>query len=113
MATGKGTYPVGTAILKEKLQPVAAPNQPPANPAPSANNKANGPPAPQYTTELFTGMLKREAGYNPAGGDWEYFVISGDANKLLARGKIDSCIDCHQAYKSTDYVTRAYMPPGK
>lgn len=113
MATGKGAYPVGTVILKEKMLSVAVPNQAPANQAPNANNKAHGPPAPQYTTALFTGMLKREMGYNTAGGDWEYFVVNGDAKKLLARGKIDSCIDCHQAYKETDYVTRAYMPSGK
>lgn len=106
MTSGKGIYPVGTAILKEKLKPTEALNR-------SARNLPNAPPQQNYSTELFTGMLKREAGYNPDGGDWEYFVVSGDANKLLARGKIDSCIDCHQSYKATDYVTRAYMPAGK
>ena len=28
---------------------------------------------------------------------------------VLARGRIDSCIECHQQYAATDYVTRAYM----
>ncbi len=112
MATGKGTYPVGAVILKEKLHLAAGANPPAANQPPNAyNTKASA--SPRDTTELFTGMLKREAGYNPPGGDWEYFVVSGDARKLLARGKIDSCIDCHEPYKATDYVTRAYMPREK
>lgn len=98
MESGRGIYPVGTVILKEKqLIQVKAAN---------SNDAAPAVVQPQ----LFTGMLKREAGYNPECGDWEFFVVDGAATKLQARGKIDSCSACHQEYKQTDFVTRAYMP---
>ena len=83
---GKGTYPEGTVVLKEKFS--------------DADGKK---------TELFTAMVKRAKGFNPEGGDWEYFVISGDAKKITQSGKIQSCIDCHDSYQATDYVTRDYM----
>jgi hypothetical protein len=83
---GKGTYPVGAIVLKEKFSDETA-----------------------KTTELFTAMVKREKGFNPEAGDWEYFVISGDTKKIEQRGKIESCINCHESYQSTDYVTRDYM----
>jgi len=111
MTTGQGVYPVGSVILKEKMRTLGAVNPAADN---TANNRPNAAPArTNYTTDLYTGMLKREPGYNPECGDWEFFIVSGDAKKLLARGKIDSCSECHQAHKSTDYVTRAYMPVGK
>ncbi|HWC58120.1 MAG TPA: cytochrome P460 family protein [Verrucomicrobiae bacterium] len=86
LKNGKGIYPVGTVVLKEKFSD------------PSATN-----------TELFTAMVKRDKGFNPASGDWEYFVLSGDAKKIEQRGKIESCMNCHDAYESTDFVTRDYM----
>ena len=108
LTSGKGVYPLGSAIIKEKLRTLGEANAAPGN---APNNRANAAPARKhYTTELFTGMLKREAGYNPECGDWEFFIVSGDSKKLLARGKIDSCMACHQSHKSTDFVTRAYMP---
>lgn len=84
---GRGVYPEGTVVLKEKL----------------SDEKGK-------TTELFTGMVKREKGFNPDGGDWEYFVLSADAKKIMQRGKIESCMNCHDSYQETDYITRVYMP---
>ncbi|HXB59867.1 MAG TPA: hypothetical protein VNU95_09890, partial [Candidatus Acidoferrales bacterium] len=59
--------------------------------------------------ELFTGMIKREVGYNPECGNWEFFTLPGDASKISARGKIQNCMECHKAYKSSDFVTKAYV----
>jgi Cytochrome P460 len=78
-------FPVGTIILKEKF--------------PTMDAKA---------AELYTGMLKREKGYNPKAGDWEFFVLTGDRNAVTARGRIDSCMDCHQQYAKSDFVTKRY-----
>ena len=78
-------FPVGTMILKEKFP----------------NMDAKVP-------ELYTGMLKREQGYNPKAGDWEFFVLTGDRNAVTARGRIDSCMDCHQQYAKSDFVTKQY-----
>jgi Zn-finger protein len=81
----KRVYPLGTLVLKEKT------------------THADG-----SGTELFTGMLKREAGYNPEGGDWEFLVLSGDATTITARGKIASCLDCHSRHQKTDYLTESW-----
>jgi len=85
MVSGKGTYPRGAVIVKSKL-----------------TREKNGDPV------LFTTMRKREAGYDPRHGDWEYAVLDGRSKRVLARGRIESCISCHRKYASTDYVTRAY-----
>lgn len=82
---GKGTYPVGTLIVKEKCRDKEFQH-----------------------TELFTAMLKREVGYNPAAGDWEFLVLDREA-RLSANGKIDSCMECHQRFQQTDYVSRVYL----
>jgi hypothetical protein len=83
-------FPVGTIVLKEKF----------------AAAEAKSP-------ELYTGMLKREKGYNPKCGDWEFFTLTGDRKAITARGRINSCMDCHQQYAKSDYVTRRYknVPP--
>lgn len=84
LETGRTGYAVGSIILKEKLL-----------------NDSD--------TELFTGMLKRKPGYNPDCGDWEFFVVSGDAKNVVARGRIESCMECHKAYPETGFVVRDYL----
>lgn len=86
LKTGKGTYPVGTLILKEKFKDAAG-----------------------KVTDFFTGMRKRETGYNPDAGDWEYFLLEGQGDQVIARGKIASCIDCHANFADTDFVSRRYL----
>ena len=85
MKTNNALFPRGTVILKEKF----------------SNAKGE-------STELFTGMLKREAGFHPRCGDWEFFTLSSDAQQVTARGKLTSCVNCHIEYRASDYVTRNY-----
>ncbi len=80
-------FPAGTVIVKEKL----------------ATRDAAAP-------ELLTAMLKREAGYDPGGGDWEYMVLDGAGRGVRARGRLESCRACHQAEAGTDFVSRNYLP---
>jgi hypothetical protein len=80
-------FPAGTLIVKEKL------------PARDAEEP-----------ELLTAMLKHESGYDPEGGDWEYFVLDGRGREVRARGRLESCRACHQAYPHTDFVSRNYLP---
>ena len=81
-------FPVGSMIVKEKLG------------------------SPDSTTpEVLTAMIKREPGYNPESGDWEYLVLDGPASKIVQQGKLARCSGCHQAYKQSDFVTRTYLPP--
>ncbi|MFM8571689.1 MAG: cytochrome P460 family protein [Pirellula sp.] len=86
MQAGKGEYPEGSWLIKSKL-------------ATRKSTKA----------ELLTVMQKMPAGYDPQHGDWKYSVIDGRTQREIASGRIESCIDCHASYQSTDYVTRTYM----
>ena len=54
-------------------------------------------------------MRKMAAGYDPEHGDWEYAVLDGTNKRVLSRGRIDSCIECHRHYAETDFVTRSYL----
>lgn len=80
-------FPQGSIVIKEKLtKPTSA------------------------TPELLTVMFKRERGYNPDSGDWEYMVIDGTGKSVQARGKLENCQSCHLMDKDTDYISRAYLP---
>jgi hypothetical protein len=85
MRTWNGVFPEGAIVLKEKF------------------SDAGG-----TKTELFTGMIKRETGYNPECGDWEFFTLPGNASTISERGKIQNCMDCHVEYKDSDFVTKSY-----
>lgn len=80
-------FPVGAVIVKEKVA-------------------AGRPDAP----ELLTVMIKREAGFNPDMGDWEFMAASGDGTKIEARGRLQNCQACHASMKETDFIYRSYMP---
>jgi hypothetical protein len=82
----KPVFPLGSLIVKEKL------------------------PSPDSTSpELLTVMRKREKGYSPEAGDWEYLVLDGAGEKIQARGRLENCRSCHQQWKETDYVSRVYF----
>lgn len=79
-------FPVGTVIVKEK----------------HATEKSKTP-------ELLTVMIKRDKGFNPEGGDWEYLVADGTASEVSDRGKLSTCMACHEERKAKDYVFRPYV----
>ena len=82
----KPQFPEGSVIVKEKLS------------SPSSK-----------TPELLTVMIKRENGFNPENGDWEFMVVDGGATKI-EQGKLESCQTCHQAMPKTDFIFRSYLP---
>ena len=86
MRTGQGQYPVGTVIVKQKF----------------ADDQGT-------ETELFTVMRKMADGYDSENGNWEYSTVDRSAKNVLSRGRLESCINCHNAYEKTDYVTREYL----
>lgn len=57
---------------------------------------------------VLTGMVKRGEGYDPANGDWEYYMWDGPTGDLVANGKLENCISCHSAANGdgggADYV---------
>lgn len=79
-------FPVGSVIVKEKLS--------------SVNSQ---------TPELLTVMIKQQAGFNPASGDWEYMVLDGAGAKVEGRGDLQNCQACHVANQKTDYIFRTYL----
>jgi hypothetical protein len=83
----KPRFPIGSLVVKEKLDTRDSPEP-----------------------ELLTAMYKREAGYDPEGGDWEYLVLDGRGKEVRARGKLESCRACHQAEAATDFISRNYLP---
>ncbi len=58
---------------------------------------------------LYTLMKKREPGYNPTVGDWEFSVVSGNGTQLEAIGKLENCQSCHISKKDSDFVFRPYV----
>jgi hypothetical protein len=90
------TFPVGSLILKEKL------------PALPVDASTSGEVTAGATPELFTGMLKREKGYWPEHGDWEYFTLDGALSRVTSRGKLASCAKCHNDVPEQDFVFRDY-----
>ena len=80
-------FPVGTVIVKEKL---SSPDS--------------------QTPELLTVMIKREKGFKPEVGDWEFMTVDGEATKVTSRGKLENCKACHLDYEQNDFVTRKYLP---
>ena len=79
-------FPVGTVIVKEKLST-------PDSTAP----------------ELLTVMIKREKGFNPEVGDWEFAALNGEGTEVNAKGKLQSCQACHIGYQKNDYISRIYL----
>jgi hypothetical protein len=61
------------------------------------------------TTILYTIMRKRESGYNPSVGDWEFSVVKADGSTIEASGKIENCQSCHIRKPSSDFVFRSYV----
>jgi hypothetical protein len=58
---------------------------------------------------LYTLMRKREPGFNPSVGDWEFSVVSGNGTTLEASGKLENCQSCHIEKKDSDFVFRPYL----
>lgn len=80
-------FPVGSVIIREKLLQADA-------------------TAPQFVIA----MIKREKGFNPAGGDWEFAAFDGALKKVEKREKTGSCLACHAQKKDNDFVFRSYLP---
>lgn len=93
-------FPQGTVIVKQKL----------AIPATKGKTAAPAKPAPHQQPELLTVMIKREAGYDGANGDWEWMVTDGPGLKVVENGKLAACQGCHRPYAATDFVVRSYLP---
>jgi hypothetical protein len=83
---GTPEYPVGTIVIKSKY-----------------------PDEERSKIELYTVMRKMPKGYWPEHGDWEFSVLDSEKKHVLARGRVESCASCHDAYAASGYLTRTYL----
>jgi hypothetical protein len=63
-----------------------------------SSKSAGSPP------ELLAIMIKREKGFNPDGGDWQFLLTDGARTKVKRNQKKGECLDCHRSQKDTDFV---------
>ena len=83
MSNGKESkFPVGAAIVREKL-------------------------FSDLTPDKLSVMIKREKGFNPEVGDWEFLMIDAATRVIKPREQYD-CAYCHSSKKS-DFVFRSYQ----
>lgn len=80
-------FPVGSVIVKRKI----------------ANTIESSDPL------LYTLMRKREAGYNPRLGDWEFAVVAANGKDIQGIGKLANCQSCHIQKRDSDFVFRPYL----
>ncbi len=59
--------------------------------------------------ELVTVMVKREKGFSPKTGDWEYLIVEGSLGKIIKREKVGSCSKCHANASQMDFVFKTYL----
>jgi hypothetical protein len=52
----------------------------------------------------YAAMIKRPPGYDAKHGNWEYVYAELDGKRRMERGRIASCIACHQGAAKRDYV---------
>lgn len=81
------TFPQGSVIVKQKI-----------------GNQIEG-----GKTLLYTIMRKREPGFNPTVGDWEFAVVGANGKDVQGLGKLETCQTCHKQKKDSDYIFRTYF----
>ncbi len=83
---GARTFPVGTVIVKEKFtQDTRVPNSQP---------EAAG----------LGVMVKRAAGFDNAGGDWEYLYVDRSGLTVTDQKQMQDCRACHMQARERDAV---------
>jgi hypothetical protein len=58
-------------------------------------------------------MIKRAAGYDPAGGDWEYGFVTLAPRTTVTRGRLAGCAGCHARARTSDFLFRTYPRAGR
>lgn len=56
--------------------------------------------------EAYAVMIKREDGYAPETGNWEYAFVTLKPEKDFVRGRLHECASCHASVQDRDYLFR-------
>ncbi|WP_046004383.1 cytochrome P460 family protein [Pseudoalteromonas rubra] len=91
------SYSEGTIVLKENF------------------SAQSGSPHEALTITM---MIKRQPGYSPTHGDWEYVQFDNQGKVLLAGKGSDSaiqkvCASCHESIKERDYIFANFYSKSK
>jgi len=86
LSNDKTEFPVGSIIVKEKYSRLTG-----------------------GQVELLTIMIKREKGFDPTVGDWE-FITADREDKVYKNVNLAHCISCHQQEPEKDFTFRSYLP---
>lgn len=86
----KPIYPAGSIIVRERF----------------ISTEGQGP-------NTVIAMVKRENGFSPETGDWEFLVFDGPSLGVQSRETVGSCATCHLGSKATDWVFRSYIESGR
>lgn len=65
--------------------------------------------AASETPETVIAMVKRESGFSPETGNWEFFVFGGADLKMQKRETKGDCAACHSRAEKTDFVFKTYL----
>ncbi|MCL1144183.1 cytochrome P460 family protein [Shewanella gaetbuli] len=81
-------YPVGTQFIKENY------------------TMHNGKPGDAHSVTI---MIKRQPGYNPKGGDWEYMQFNSQGETIIQGSGVEEnvnqlCANCHEKIAERDYI---------
>ena len=82
--------PLGAVVIKEKY----------------ADRQASGP------LREYAVMVKRDPGYDPAGGDWEYAYVTLAPKRAVKRGRLAACAGCHASARQRDFLFGSYGVTG-
>ena len=55
-------------------------------------------------------LVKREKGYAPKSGDWQYIFVDAKGVVTDQQNKLENCAACHRLREKNDYVFRAIVP---
>ncbi|MFL5386344.1 MAG: cytochrome P460 family protein [Longimicrobiaceae bacterium] len=83
--------PAGAVVVKEKYNDASA----------------SGP------LRAYGMMIKRGAGFDSRGGDWEYAYVALAGERSKARGRLAGCAGCHASAHGSDYLFRSYGGAGR
>jgi hypothetical protein len=83
--------PAGAVVVKEKYDDASA----------------SGP------LQAYGVMIKRAAGYDRDGGDWEYGFVDLATRTTMTRGRLAGCAGCHASARDSDYLFRSRGRPAR
>ncbi|MDQ2987019.1 MAG: cytochrome P460 family protein [Armatimonadota bacterium] len=101
LSKGQPKFPVGSIIVKEKVAPAMSLSD--------ANFDAKKTvPKSFEKPELLTVMIKRDKGFNPKCGDWEFRTAKSDG-KYNVGETTNHCVSCHESRPTNDFTYRTYI----